>query len=143
MVRLEHNNVRTLDLEATIAFYENIVGLKVGEFPGAPGQGAWLYDDEGTPVIHIVAIDPAHAERALATINERTGESVETLDQGMVHGSGAIDHIAFGCTDYALVRARIDEHGLPFRLNEVASMSIRQIFVHDPSGILIELNFRG
>ena len=124
MVKLDHNNIRTLDLAGTIAFYEGVVGLTAGAFPGTPGQGAWLYDDGGTPVLHIVPLDPPAG------------------DQPASRGSGAIDHMAFGCTGYAAMRATIEDRGLPFRANEVPSVGLRQLFVSDPNGIMIELNFR-
>jgi hypothetical protein len=33
--------------------------------------------------------------------------------------------------------------GLEHRLNEVSAVSLRQIFVLDPNGVLLELNFFG
>lgn len=143
MVTLDHTNIRSFDLAGTIAFYEDIVGLKAGAFPGSPGQGAWLYDDGGTPVIHVIAIDPARPEAVLASIKERMGDLVETLDPASFKGSGAIDHIAFRCSDYAGVKARIEGRKIPFRSNEVASFNLRQLFINDPSGIVVELNFHG
>jgi len=143
MVTLDHTNIRSFDLAGTIEFYEDIVGLKAGAFPGAPGQGAWLYDDDGHPVIHVVAIDPARPEPVLASIRERMGDLIETLDPAGFTGSGAIDHIAFRCSDYDGVRGRIESRKIAFRSNEVPSFNLRQLFVNDPSGIVVELNFHG
>lgn len=124
MVRLDHNNINATDLAATIAFYEDVIGLRSGDFPGRPGQGAWLYDDSDTPVVHVVAVDPPADGRSAC------------------RGSGAIDHMAFRCGDYDGMKARIEDRGLAFRCNDVPSIGLRQLFVDDPSGITVELNFR-
>ncbi len=127
MPAMEHCNIRSFDLAGSIAFYEDIVGLTAGPHPGVPGRGAWLYDDNDVPVIHLMnmagrdGVDPA----------------------APVKGSGAIDHVAFACEDYEAVEDRIAARGLACRVNEIESMKLRQIFVEDPSGVLIELNFRG
>jgi hypothetical protein len=36
----------------------------------------------------------------------------------------------------------LNAHGLPYRLNHVAAIDLKQIFVSDPNGVLLELNFR-
>jgi hypothetical protein len=39
------------------------------------------------------------------------------------------------------MRARIAGQGLEFRERQVPALALRQIFVSDPSGVTIELNF--
>ncbi len=39
--------------------------------------------------------------------------------------------------------ARLDRLGLAYRCTGVASVGLRQVFVRDPNGVLLELNFRG
>ena len=48
--------------------------------------------------------------------------------------------MALRCSDYEDVLARLERRGLEYRLNEVAAVSLRQIFVLDPNGVRIELN---
>jgi catechol 2,3-dioxygenase-like lactoylglutathione lyase family enzyme len=57
-------------------------------------------------------------------------------------GGGAIDHVAFECDDYDAMLGKIRDRGLPYRENFVPSVPLRQIFVNDPSGVTVELNFR-
>ena len=52
MARLEHCNIRSFDLAATIRFYEQVIGLRAGPVPGM-NRGAWLYDDSGVAVVHV------------------------------------------------------------------------------------------
>ena len=43
-VQIHHVNIRTRDLEGTIAFYTEVVGLTNGYRPDFNFPGAWLYD---------------------------------------------------------------------------------------------------
>jgi catechol 2,3-dioxygenase-like lactoylglutathione lyase family enzyme len=51
-------------------------------------------------------------------------------------------HVAFACRDYDAVRAKLGRHGLEMSFNDVPQIGLRQIFVNDPNGITLELNFR-
>lgn len=144
MPRLEHCNIRTFDLAATVGFYREVIGLDGGPYPGDPGRGAWLYDEAGIPVIHIIALDPDERDTALAEIGNRLGDLAGPVDLG-AKGSGMIDHVAFRCADaeYDAIVGRIEAHGLPYRTTGIPSYNLRQLFVNDPSGVTLELNFLG
>ena len=123
---LEHYTIRCAKLEVTRDFYCDVLGLSVGQRPNFSFKGYWLYLG-GVAIVHLV--DAAQSE----------------LRDGP-HGTGdtaALDHIAFRAVDFDATRATLNRHGLRFRENEVPGTRIRQIFVPDPDGILIELNFRG
>jgi catechol 2,3-dioxygenase-like lactoylglutathione lyase family enzyme len=141
-IRLDHCNIRSFDIDATVAFYTGLLGLREGSFAGPRSTGAWLYDATDRPVVHVVAIDPEHPEPAFARIAERLGALAGRLDRATMSGGGAIDHVAFECDDYDGMLARIRERGLPYSESHVASVPLRQIFVNDPSGVTVELNFR-
>jgi len=143
MPTLEHCNIRTFDLEATVRFYEEVIGLRGGPVPGSPGRGAWLYDEGGVPVIHLISLDPDRREEALAEIGGRLGELAGKLDPKTMQGTGMIDHVAFRCEDYDMMLARIEARGLPCRCFAIPSHDLRQIFLNDPNGVTLELNFRG
>ena len=40
---LNHYSIRTTDLDACRAFYENVLGLTVGPRPEFPFPGLWMY----------------------------------------------------------------------------------------------------
>jgi len=122
---LEHYTIRCASLEATRDFYRDVLGLSVGERPNFPFKGYWLYLG-GVPIVHLVDAQES-AER-----------------DGAHHGAdtAALDHIAFRGLDLDATRATLKSRGLRYRENEVPGARISQIFVHDPDGILIELNFR-
>ena len=115
--KLEHVTVRVRDLDESERFYTEVLGLRVGPRPPFPFPGAWLYAGD-TPIIHLVAGRPAEG----AT-------------------TGALDHIGLVATDPAAFIARCDGNGVAYDEREVPGLGLRQVFVDDPNGIRIELNF--
>ncbi len=114
---LDHVNVSTSDLDASRRFYVDVLGLRDGERPPFESRGAWLYcGDE--PVVHLVAREDAGAQSA-----------------------GAVDHFAFRAQDLAGVVARLNERGIAYSLRTVPGRGLRQVFIHDPDGVKIELSF--
>ena len=131
--KLDHYSIRTADLDATRQFYTNVLGFEVGPRPNFPFPGVWLYQG-GTAVVHVIGIDP----------EDSTGLQDYLGDREMGgSGSGNIDHVAFVGSDIDGMRSRITEAGLPFRERQVPAMTLKQLFVEDPSGVTIELNFPG
>lgn len=126
--QLEHFTVRCSDLERTRDFYAEVIGLRVGPRPPFDFQGYWLYLGE-QPVVHLVLESERKDGRP-----PRRGGPVET---------GALDHIAFRGKDLDGTRAALRARALPFREVPVPGRPLHQVFVHDPDGVLIELNFRG
>lgn len=114
---LEHYNVYSKDLGATVKFYERYVGLTNGDRPPFPFPGAWLYAGEQA-VVHIVS------------------ESGRTD-----HGSGAIDHIAFRCSGLRDTLDLLKKDGVSHDVRKVPARPLQQVFIHDPDGVMIEMNF--
>ena len=48
---------------------------------------------------------------------------------------------AFACDDLAATRVRLDAAGLAYGIDEVDAVGQRQLFLTDPSGLAVELNF--
>ena len=142
MTKLDHCNIRTFDLDATIAFYTDIVELKDGAFPGTRAMGAWLYDASDRPILHLIAIDPNDPEASLGRVRDRLGVLGGDLDLESRSGTGVIDHIAFECDDYDMMKAKLEARGLVYTANDVPMIKLRQLFVNDPNGVTLELNFR-
>jgi hypothetical protein len=57
-------------------------------------------------------------------------------------GTGPLDHIAFNASGYDEVRAKLDATDLPYKVNDLDDIGLKQLFVHEPNGLCIELNFR-
>ena len=63
------------------------------------------------------------------------------LDNALLTGSrdAAISHFAMEIGDFDAAKARLEEYNITYRVNEVASSTMRQLFFDDPDEILIEL----
>jgi catechol 2,3-dioxygenase-like lactoylglutathione lyase family enzyme len=135
--RLDHYSIRTLDLEASRRFYTEVMGFDVGFRPPFDFPGLWLYNGAPYPescgVVHIIGIDPDRPEGLNAYLGERNPSSLE--------GTGTVDHLAFAATGLAEMRARLTSHGVAYRERTVPSLGLHQLFLEDPSGVTIELNF--
>jgi catechol 2,3-dioxygenase-like lactoylglutathione lyase family enzyme len=121
--QLEHFTVCCSDLERTRNFYSDVLGLTVGARPHLPFEGYWLYCG-GVPAVHLVT--------------ERGAVGLKASGPG----TGAVDHIAFRGVDVEAMLARLRERKVEIRENRIPDFGIHQLFIHDPDGILIELNFR-
>ena len=66
-VHLHHVNILAEDLEATVAFYVEAVGLTKGERPAFGFPGAWLYDG-ARPAVHLTLAAEPPAGAAAASI---------------------------------------------------------------------------
>jgi catechol 2,3-dioxygenase-like lactoylglutathione lyase family enzyme len=124
VMKLDHVNIRTPRLAETIDFYRDVLGMQVTPSPAYPDikLGAWIRDEAGASVIHLVSTD--------APISTRLSDALHK------------NHIALECAGYEEMVAKIEAFGLPFRSTGIASVNLRQLFVEDPNGILVELNFR-
>ena len=132
---LDHCSIRTTKLQETRQFFVDILGLEDGKRPDFPFPGAWLYTDS-TAVIHLIGVDPDDPSGLQRYIG---GEiSAEALQ-----GSGAFDHIAFRANDPSVLIERLIKTDYAYRERQVPNMNLFQIFVEDPNGITIELNYRG
>ena len=141
--KLDHYNLLTPKLEETVAFYTDILGMKDGVSPrGDRKTGAWIYDGADMPVVHLQAVDPTAPEVKLAEVHGRLGDMAERITLESLAGSGVVEHIAFECDDYDGFLERFTRAGVYLRKNDVPAMNFRQLFVRDPNGVIIELNFR-
>ena len=134
---LNHFSIRTLDLEATRVFYERVLGLTVGPRPPFPFPGLWMYSgdhgDVGNAVVHIIGMDPNDPEGLKRYLGDR--------DASSLHGSGAVDHVAFFADGLAAMLERLRGLGVPVRERTVPAIGLHQLFLDDPNGVVVELNY--
>jgi catechol 2,3-dioxygenase-like lactoylglutathione lyase family enzyme len=117
---LDHFNIRTRKLDDTVRFYEDVMGLEKGPRPNFAFLGAWMYS-EGKAVVHIVDIS-------------RTDEA-QKPDSGVVH------HVAFASRGFDGMKQRLESKKTPYDARQVPGGDLWQIFVDDPNGVMIELNY--
>lgn len=116
---LDHINLRTANLPAMTAWYQEILGLTLGPRPNFSFGGAWLYAGE-VAVVHLV----------------------EVGEQPGMAGELQLEHFALTATDKAGFLAKLDAKSVPYRLNEIADFGITQVNIHDPDGNHMHVDFR-
>jgi catechol 2,3-dioxygenase-like lactoylglutathione lyase family enzyme len=134
---LNHYSIRTTDLQACERFYCGLLGLVVGPRPPFPFPGLWLYSGDtgvwANAAVHIIGID----RNDPAGLKQYLGER----DESSLHGTGAVDHVAFFATGLAETLARLQAQGIAPRERTVPLLNLHQVFVDDPNGVVVELNF--
>lgn len=130
---LDHCSIRTVKLSETRDFYVDILDMIDGERPDFDFPGHWLYV-EGKPVVHLVGVDPDDP----SGLQEYLGGPI---DAQSLQGSGAFDHVAFRAKDPDRLIARLREKGYAYRERKVPDLDLYQIFIEDPNGITVELNY--
>ena len=136
-ISLNHFSIRTTDLAATRAFYVNLLGLQEGPRPEFPFPGYWLYqgplDAYANAAVHVIGIDPDERSGLDNYLGER--------DTASLKGSGAVDHVAFFATDLIGMLTRLRAVGIEPRQRTVPGVGLHQLFLDDPSGVVVELNY--
>lgn len=117
---LHHFNIHAprAELARIKNFYVEVLGLVEGFRPPFGSFGYWLYAGD-QPVVHLSADEAASAGT----------------------DRGAIDHVAFICTDLDAMCSKLDSLEIRYSLSEVPGQGIRQVFFPDPLGNGIELSF--
>ncbi len=114
---MNHFTVLASDLDATLRFYCDLLGLRAGPRPPFDFPGAWLYCGD-TAVLHVIAGRPLPQPPA-----------------------GVIDHMAFSAQDLAATVAKLDRHQIRYALRQLPGDGTWQLFFDDPDGAKVELDF--
>ena len=100
-------------------FYCNVVGLTEGSRPPFERFGFWLYIGD-KDVLHLI------------TPKEGDGRSLQ---------KSSFDHVAFKAGHYQDILQKLRRLNIPFDEKPIPGMSAHQIFLKDPAGNRVELNF--
>lgn len=125
---LFHVAIKTSDLDATRRFYADVLGMTVD--PNRPSTldfpGVWL---------------KAPVPGGIALFHIYAGHAAKEPDGSIASGTGVIDHVSVSAYGYREIRERIRVHDLAWRENVLPTVGLWQLFVYDPSGVLLELTF--
>jgi catechol 2,3-dioxygenase-like lactoylglutathione lyase family enzyme len=141
--RVDHYSIRTLDLEASRRFYTEVIGLKAGPRPPFNFPGYWLYSGEPPAdlqnsarnygLVHLMGFnmdDPG-------ALDDYVGDRKAAPDGG----TGALDHVAFAATGRGAMIERCQRHNVKYFERAVPILGLHQMFIKDPDGVTIELNY--
>jgi catechol 2,3-dioxygenase-like lactoylglutathione lyase family enzyme len=132
LTQLNHYFVRANDLEATKDFYCGVLGFEVMPRPNFPFPGYWL-GVNGQIQVHMGPHGIDNAEMFY----------LGTRKDSATDQTGVVDHIAFLATEPGAFIRRFRETGVEYRPRALPESDLYQIFVTDPNGLTIELNFFG
>jgi catechol 2,3-dioxygenase-like lactoylglutathione lyase family enzyme len=129
---LNHYTIRPTDLEATRNFYVDVLGLEVGARPPFPFPGYWLYCG-GIPTVHLIGTMPEGQKAVREYLGDRNA--------GKDKGTGNLDHIAFIASKLPDMKQRLAKQKIAYEERVVPMLGQIQLFLEDPNGIMVELNF--
>ncbi|NKC10973.1 MAG: hypothetical protein GKR94_01830 [Gammaproteobacteria bacterium] len=129
LAKLEHYLILSDDMETTKDFYVDVLGLRVGPRPPFPFPGYWLYLGD-QPCVHLASSAATRGQKDyLGRDNDGSG-------------TGSIDHVAFTAVDVPATVAHLEAKNIPMIRRDVPAQQAHQIFIQDPNGTHIELNFK-
>ena len=128
---LEHFLIQTADLQATRDWYVRVLGMREGPHPDFKFPVVWLYIGE-KDVLHLTEGGANVSENRKKYLGQQSTD---------VHGSGVVDHVAFRATGLPDMLAHLGREGIQFTQRMVSDQGLYQLFLHDPNGVKVELNF--
>lgn len=122
MTSLAHVNIRTADLEASVAFYRDVLGLAPGPAATRPGSAdhVWMSDEEGCPCVHL----------------QRTAAGPEDPRE-----HAGMHHLALLCSNPNEWRQKLRSMGIDYSEAQFAAARMIQLNLKDPDGVRLELLF--
>lgn len=121
LLAFDHVNIRTVNLDGLVAWYEDVLGLRSGPRPDFPVPGAWLYLAEAC-VLHLIEADPPPTPYT-------DGESLR------------MEHMAFRAEGMDAFVAKLDERAIAYKLFPFEALDIVLVFLRDPDGNRIHVDF--
>lgn len=115
---LDHVNLQTRQLDAMIAWYEEVLGLTKGPRPAFPSPGAWMYACD-QPIIHLV----------------------EMADAPRGGGALTLEHAAFRASGLKHFLDRLDARGEHYEVGGADFLPVVQVNVWDPDGNHLHVDF--
>jgi catechol 2,3-dioxygenase-like lactoylglutathione lyase family enzyme len=107
-------------VDDTLRFYKDVLGLKEGFRPDFGRPGWWLYAGDH-PVLHI---------------------SLKNDIPPTLGATGSFDHIALNATGWPEMKAKLERLRIPFEEQLVDDNTALQIFFRDTNGLRIELDYK-
>jgi catechol 2,3-dioxygenase-like lactoylglutathione lyase family enzyme len=133
--KLAHYSIRARDLEASCRFYTEVLNFRVGFRPAFSFPGVWLYldrDESELGLVHLIGSDADDAGGLAEYLGHRSTAA----------GTGVLDHVAFLAERWPEQRTRCERLGVHYVERAVPGLGLHQVFLSDPSGVVVELNYR-
>ena len=120
ILRLDHVNIRTTQLEAMVQWYTELLDLQLGPRPNFPFGGAWLYAGD-IAIVHIIEIEDSQAVGSEASLK--------------------LEHFAMRATGLNAFEAKLKARDELYRRSDISDFGIAQFNIWDPDGNHIHVDF--
>ncbi len=130
---IDHFLIQAADLEATKDWYVEVLGMRVGDAPDFKFPVYWLYLGD-RDVLHLTDGGRDVSQNRKTYLGQRSEAT---------SGSGVVDHVAFRATGLLQMMAHLESLDIAVAQRQVSREGLYQLFLFDPNGIKIELNFAG
>jgi len=116
---LHHYTLRagSESIDECLSFYTSVLNLRIGFRPPSEERGFWLYSGDQA-LLHL-----------------------EICDHEDVIRTPTLDRIAFACVNLPVTIRRLEDLGIDYTTNHLMDIDQFQIFLKDPAGLDLELNF--
>ena len=128
---IEHFLLQTADMEKTRAWYVDVLGMRVGPSPDFKFPVFWLYLGD-KDIVHVTEGGKGVSENRKKYVGQQSDA---------VSGTGVVDHIAFRATGLREMIAHLKSLKVDFKQRQVDDQGLYQLFMFDPNGVKIELNY--
>jgi catechol 2,3-dioxygenase-like lactoylglutathione lyase family enzyme len=128
---LQHFLIQTEGLEKTKDWYVDVLGMRVGPHPDFKFPVYWLYLGDAD-VLHLTTGGKNVSENRMKYLGQQSTAA---------SGSGVIDHVAFRATGLLDLIEHLQRKGIDFKERRVNDQGLYQLFLLDPNGVKVELNF--
>lgn len=128
---IEHFLLQTSDMEKTREWYTKVLGMRVGPSPDFKFPVFWLYIGD-KDVVHVCEGGKGVSQNRKKYVGQQSEAS---------EGTGVVDHIAFRATGLRDMIAHLKQLGVEFNQRQVDDQGLYQLFMFDPNGVKIELNY--
>ena len=132
VTELNHFLIRANKLERTKDFYCKVLGFEVMPRPDFPFPGYWL-GINGKIQVHMAQGGVPNSELYYLGSPKNAAKD----------NSGVVDHIAFLATEPDKLVKHLKELKVACRPRNFPESQLYQLFIKDPDGLTIELNFFG
>ena len=128
---LEHFLIQTADMDATRDWWVDVLGMRVGPAPDFKFPVCWLYIGD-QDVLHLTTGGGDVSDNRKAYLGQQSTAT---------EGSGVVDHLGFRATGLSETMAHLKSRGVEFTQRMVDDQGLFQLFLLDPNGVKVELNF--
>lgn len=128
---LQHFLIQTADLRGTADWYVDVLRMREGPHPDFKFPVVWLYLGDA---------DVLHLTEGGAGISEIRKQYLGQQSEA-AEGTGVVDHVAFRADGLKQMLDHLKAKDVSFTTRQVSEQGLFQIFLFDPNGVKIELNF--